>query len=837
MGARLALRDADLVYGGAHVGLMGRVADAAVAGGSHVIGVITEALTDREIAHEGIHDLRQVMDMPACKRVMYDEADAFLALPGGVGTMEELFEILCWAYLGLHDKPVGLLNVEGYYDHLLAFLEGSVADGLCKPRVLGLLAVDTDPGPPGRPAAGLRLPARHRSRRRRHRSRRRRRRSTGRRARWPGHRWQHRVMVLPVKPPVKPMLAKASKELPEGDFLYEPKWDGFRCLVFRDGDAVELTSRNEKSLTRYFPELVGPLRAQLPARCVLDGELVVPSANGLDFDLLGQRIHPAESRVQMLAEATPAELVLFDLLALDDLDLRELPFGDRRGTLERLFDDLRPPLHLTPATTDPEVAADWFARFDGAGFDGVVAKPLAGTYEHDKRVQVKVKHHRTVDCVVAGYAEHKNGGVGSLKLGLFDDGVDGGPPRLHHVGVWSAFSAAQRRTLAAELKPLEEGAELGHPWQPEAARLEAAQPGPDQPGSAQPGRRPTARGCRGCPTGGRAAGRRRPGSRCAASGWWKSPARTSAACGSATRPASCAGGPTRTPPTAASTSSTSRSRPSSADLRPPPLRLAAAERVRRGVERSAARSGSVQSALLGGDDLAGAVVEPFPALAGWVGWAGVAGWAGVVGVGCGGSEGPVVAVGGGVVGSAEGGGFVEVGGAAVFPGGFVVDVAVVGGLVASGEDAAAVADGDGAALGGCGEAAGAAEPEGGSGGVDDEGLEVGVAGELGGDGGGDGSAVEGVDVGGEVVGGFDDDDGFGAGRAGVGVGGAAVYEFAERGGAELGGAGHGGAGVLVVAPGVAALAGELGVEGLAEPFTGGAVEVSVQDFGVADGVQ
>jgi len=289
-------------------------------------------------------------------------------------------------------------------------------------------------------------------------------------------------MHLPVMPPVKPMLAKASKELPVDDMLYEPKWDGFRCLVFRDGDEVELTSRNEKSLTRYFPELVDPLRAQLPARCVLDGELVVPSADGLDFDLLSQRIHPAESRVRMLAEATPAQLVLFDILALDDLDLRPLPFGERRATLERLLDHLRPPLHLTPATADPVVAADWFARFDGAGFDGVVAKPLAGTYEHDKRVQVKVKHHRAVDCVVAGYAEHKNGGVGSLKLGLFDDGVDGGPPRLHHVGVCSAFSAAQRRTLAAELKPLEEGAEVGHPWQPEAFDAEPPADGTRVPG-------------------------------------------------------------------------------------------------------------------------------------------------------------------------------------------------------------------------------------------------------------------------------------------------------------------------------------------------------------------
>lgn len=275
-------------------------------------------------------------------------------------------------------------------------------------------------------------------------------------------------MDLPVLPPLKPMLAKAAREVPEGEYLFEPKWDGFRCLVFRDHDDVVLSSRNERPLGRYFPELLDPIRAQLPLRCVLDGELVVPSPRGLDFGLLAQRIHPAESRVSMLAEQTPAHLVLFDILALDDLDLRELPFTQRRDTLERLLEGISSPLHLTPATTDHDLAEDWFARFDGAGFDGVMAKPLRGTYQSDKRVQTKVKHHRTVDCVVAGYAEHRAGGVGSLKLGLFDQGVDGGPPRLHHVGVCSAFSASQRRALAAELKPLEEGAELEHPWRPDA---------------------------------------------------------------------------------------------------------------------------------------------------------------------------------------------------------------------------------------------------------------------------------------------------------------------------------------------------------------------------------
>jgi ATP-dependent DNA ligase len=273
-------------------------------------------------------------------------------------------------------------------------------------------------------------------------------------------------MDLPVMPPVKPMLAKAAKEVPAGDYLYEPKWDGFRCLVFRDGDEVELASRNSKPLTRYFPELWGPITGQLPEQCVLDGELVIPSDHGLDFDLLSQRIHPADSRVQRLAEETPAHLVLFDILALDGLDLRALPLARRRPSLVELLEGLEPPLHLTPATTDQALATEWFGRFDGGGFDGVMAKPLDGTYQEDKRAQVKVKHHRSVDCVVAGYAEHRSGGVGSLKLGLFDEGSAGGPPRLHHVGVCSAFSAARRRTLAAELAPLAEGAEVDHPWGP-----------------------------------------------------------------------------------------------------------------------------------------------------------------------------------------------------------------------------------------------------------------------------------------------------------------------------------------------------------------------------------
>lgn len=261
------------------------------------------------------------------------------------------------------------------------------------------------------------------------------------------------------------MLAKAVRELPEGELLYEPKWDGFRCIVFRDGDELELASRNQRPLTRYFPELLAPLKAQLPPRCVLDGELVVPTPHGLDFDQLGQRIHPAASRIERLSVETPASFVAFDLLALDDLDLRPLPLQARRDTLAELLADAEPPLHLTPASTDPATARDWFERFEGSGFDGVMAKPLDGPYVEDKRVQFKVKHHRTADCVVAGYRLHKEGGVGSLLLGLFDQGGPAGePPRLHHVGVCSAFAASRRRTLLGELAVFEDGATQGHPW-------------------------------------------------------------------------------------------------------------------------------------------------------------------------------------------------------------------------------------------------------------------------------------------------------------------------------------------------------------------------------------
>jgi ATP-dependent DNA ligase len=270
-------------------------------------------------------------------------------------------------------------------------------------------------------------------------------------------------MQLPVMPPVKPMLAKAIPEMPagaEGEFLFEPKWDGFRCIVFRDGDEVELGSRNERPLTRYFPELIEPLKASLPERCVVDGEVVVATEEGLDFDALQQRIHPAESRVRRLAEETPARFVAFDLLALDDRSLLTEPFHARRAELESALAGVEAPVHLTPSTTDREVAHDWFVRFEGAGLDGVIAKPAAGEYVQDKRVQFKVKHLRTADCVVAGFRTHKDGeGVGSLLLGLYDD--DG---RLHHMGVASSFSVARRKELLGEVADYRLADLTGHPW-------------------------------------------------------------------------------------------------------------------------------------------------------------------------------------------------------------------------------------------------------------------------------------------------------------------------------------------------------------------------------------
>jgi ATP-dependent DNA ligase len=257
------------------------------------------------------------------------------------------------------------------------------------------------------------------------------------------------------------MLAKLVRELPLAEgLLYEPKWDGFRCIVFRSGSDIELGSRNERPLTRYFPELLDPLRAQLPERCVIDGEVVIAGAKGLDFDALLQRIHPAETRVRQLAQRTPASFVAFDLLALGDDDLRSAPQHERRRLLEEVLAEVRPPLHLTPATTDPEVAAIWFDRFEGAGLDGVVVRPLDLPYRENERVLMKVKHERTADCVVGGFRWHKSGGViGSLLLGLYDG--DGG---LHHVGVTAAFPMAQRQALVDVLAPYRQDALTGHPW-------------------------------------------------------------------------------------------------------------------------------------------------------------------------------------------------------------------------------------------------------------------------------------------------------------------------------------------------------------------------------------
>ena len=269
-------------------------------------------------------------------------------------------------------------------------------------------------------------------------------------------------MNLPVQPPVAPMLSKPVGVIPPaGDVLFEPKWDGFRTIVFRDGEAVELGSRNERPMTRYFPELLGPLRASLPDRCVLDGEVVIAGPRGLDFDALLNRIHPAASRVKKLAAETPASFVAFDLLAVGDEDLRPLPFSERRARLEQVLARASAPVHLTPATRDRAVAEDWFRRFEGAGLDGVMVKPLALPYLEGKREMLKVKHARTADCVVAGFRFYKDSpDVGSLLLGLYD-----GSGTLHHVGIASGFTAAKRKALLAELGPWREGAREGHPWQ------------------------------------------------------------------------------------------------------------------------------------------------------------------------------------------------------------------------------------------------------------------------------------------------------------------------------------------------------------------------------------
>jgi ATP-dependent DNA ligase len=269
-------------------------------------------------------------------------------------------------------------------------------------------------------------------------------------------------ITTPVAPPVEPMLAKLADDLPsDGGFLFEPKWDGFRAIVFRDDTDVYIQSRDLRPLDRYFPELHDALFA-LPAGAVVDGEIVIATSRGLDFDLLQLRLHPAASRVAKLAKETPASFVAFDLLAIDGRDLREEPLAARRTRLERALAGIRPPIHLTPMTRDRTLAAEWLSRFEGAGLDGVVAKPEGSPYQPGKRAMIKIKHARTADCVVGGFRWHKAGRnemIGSLLLGLYDESGD-----LHHVGVTSSFTVAMRRQLAAELAPLRENALDGHPW-------------------------------------------------------------------------------------------------------------------------------------------------------------------------------------------------------------------------------------------------------------------------------------------------------------------------------------------------------------------------------------
>jgi ATP-dependent DNA ligase len=270
-------------------------------------------------------------------------------------------------------------------------------------------------------------------------------------------------MDLPVNPPILPMLAKRVSELPvTGTWIFEPKWDGFRSLVFRDRQEILIQSRDEKPLNRYFPELLEPLASQLPARCVLDGEIVVANNGSLDFNALQLRIHPAASRVTLLSHEIPASIVFFDLLSEGDRDLRSKPFQERRLMLESLLSSALPPIHLTPATTELTLAADWFRRFEGAGLDGVVAKPVSGIYESNKRSMLKVKHERDCDCVVAGFRWHKKGersAIGSLLLGLFDEAGS-----LQHVGVCASFTDKKRQELVEYLAPYRQNALVQHPW-------------------------------------------------------------------------------------------------------------------------------------------------------------------------------------------------------------------------------------------------------------------------------------------------------------------------------------------------------------------------------------
>ncbi len=277
---------------------------------------------------------------------------------------------------------------------------------------------------------------------------------------------------LPVQSPVPPMLAKRVEELPKGgDWFFEPKWDGFRALVFRDRDDILIQSRDEKPLNRYFPDLLKPLE-QLPSRCVVDGEIVIARNGALDFDALQLRIHPAASRVKLLAAETPASFVLFDLLCEGDEDLRAAPFAERHARLAKLYASFAPPLHLTPSTRERGVAADWFGRFEGAGLDGVIAKPADGLYEPGKRTMLKVKHERDCDCVVAGFRWYKEGEgkeIGSLLLGLYNDAG-----ALQHVGVCASFTREKRRELLEMLAPYRENALKGHPWASWADEASAA---------------------------------------------------------------------------------------------------------------------------------------------------------------------------------------------------------------------------------------------------------------------------------------------------------------------------------------------------------------------------
>jgi ATP-dependent DNA ligase len=281
-----------------------------------------------------------------------------------------------------------------------------------------------------------------------------------------------------LKPPVEPMLAKLADQLPVGDYLYEPKWDGFRAIAFRSHDDVYLQSRDSRPLDRYFPELHDALLERLPRDCVVDGEIVIATAHGLDFDALQLRLHPAASRVTKLAQETPSSFVAFDVLEAGGRNLMAEPQAARRRALEKLLDGVKPPVHVTPVTRDPAVALDWLTRFEGAGLDGVIAKPESAPYQPAKRAMIKIKHVRTAECVVAGFRWHKTGKdvVGSLLLGLYDDdGV------LQHVGVTSSFTMAVRKQLAKELQPLRKNAMDDHPWREwagaagESSRMPGAQ--------------------------------------------------------------------------------------------------------------------------------------------------------------------------------------------------------------------------------------------------------------------------------------------------------------------------------------------------------------------------